>query len=879
MRVLTERKKQAQAGGLIEFVRYFWHILEPAAALTEGWPLEAICAHLEAVTFGNIQKLLMNVPPGFTKSMMTDVFWPAWEWGPMNMPTMRYVAFSYSAGLTERDNDRFALLVTSPEYQELWAERFQIRKTGVGKIVNDKTGWKLASSVGGVGTGERGDRILCFPAETLVQTENGRIPIGDIVRQRMPIKAWSYSAERGLELKPIVGWHVNPSRALVRIALEDGSFLVCTVDHRILTPGGYRPAEALRVGDMLLTAPSRVHVTAPDVAVTQRQVEVLPCAPISDATDCLMTDAVFSRKNHRSVVVSLGYLAHHFLGKMRRAVAEITVALAVRNVLRSRSVFKIIQPWVGSVAVFVSDLLTGRAWTNERSRYHLVNEPVYATASEPHGDARVAFAEDGRQQSASHDHFVRRSKFNEAHVFEGVVPFVAVDVVDDSAGRPGAGNATRQATHAALVANLVSVVVAGNDAPRFMRIANIGMVDRHVDETFCLTVADNHNMLCGDGASSIVCANCDDPHNVKEVESDTIREEAVRWFRESMSNRFNNEDSAIVVIMQRLHEADISGTILSEGFDYCHLMIPMEYDPDRYPLDYQGTDIGWLDPREELGDLAWPERFPPEKVETLKHELGPFAFAGQYQQSPVPRGGGIFKRIWWQVWEPQDGKWPVFSYLVASLDGAYTKDKENDPSALTVWGIFTNQAGLPCVMLVKAWRKFLELHGAEVERQPNERFQAWRKRAEPEWGLVEWVAETCRFRNSDGVVIGTVDRLIIEAKANGISVAQEIQRLYGDEGWLTELNDPHGDKVSRAHSVVPVFANSQVWAPNREWADVVLDEMEVFPHGRYDDLTDTATQAIRHLRTGGMLQQKTEIAAEDERRSRLKSRKMPLYQV
>src|SRR6202142_2095026 len=111
LRVLTEREKQARPGGLIEFVRYFWHVLEPEAPLIEGWPLEAICAHLEAVTLGSIQKLLVNVPPGFTKSMMTDVFWPAWEWGPMNMPTMRYVAFSYSASLTERDNDRFALLV------------------------------------------------------------------------------------------------------------------------------------------------------------------------------------------------------------------------------------------------------------------------------------------------------------------------------------------------------------------------------------------------------------------------------------------------------------------------------------------------------------------------------------------------------------------------------------------------------------------------------------------------------------------------------------------------------------------------------------------------------------------------------------------------
>lgn len=524
------RETQARPGGLIEFVRYFWKVLEPEAPLIEGWPLEAICDHLEAVTLGNIQKLLVNVPPGFTKSMMTDVFWPAWEWGPMNMPSMRYVAFSYSASLTERDNDRFALLLTSPEYQELWASRFQIRKTGVGKIVNDKTGWKLASSVGGVGTGERGDRVLL-----------------------------------------------------------------------------------------------------------------------------------------------------------------------------------------------------------------------------------------------------------------------------------------------------------------------------------------------------------DDPHSVKEIESDIVRTETVRWFRESMSNRLNNEASAIVVIMQRLHEADVSGTILSEGFDYCHLMIPMEYDPDRYPEEYNGTDIGWIDPREEIGELAWPERFSENQIDTFKRELGPFAWAGQYQQSPVPRGGGIFKRDWWQVWEPTDGKWPKFEYLIAYLDSAYTKKEENDPSALSVWGVFTNETGLPCVMLVKAWRKHLEMHGVIIEKGKDETVRSWLKKSQPHWGLVEYVAEACRFRNSDGVVIGTVDRLIIEAKASGITVAQEIQRLYGNEGWITELDDPHGDKVARAHSVVPIFANAQVYAPDREWADVVIDEMATFPHGRYDDLTDTATGALRHLRAGGMLQQRAEIAADDERKGRLRGKKRALY--
>ena len=166
------RKNQSRRGGLIEFVRYFWHILEPKTRLVEGAALEAICRHLEAVTFGEINRLLMNVPPGFMKSLLTDVFWPAWEWGPMDLPHYRYVAFSYAASLTFRDNGRFRDLILSSEYQELWGKKFRARKIGEEKVTNDKTGWKLASSVGGVGTGERGDRVLLDDPHNVKEAES-----------------------------------------------------------------------------------------------------------------------------------------------------------------------------------------------------------------------------------------------------------------------------------------------------------------------------------------------------------------------------------------------------------------------------------------------------------------------------------------------------------------------------------------------------------------------------------------------------------------------------------------------------------------------------------------------------------------------------------
>jgi hypothetical protein len=100
-----------------------------------------------AVTFGEINRLLINVPPGFMKSLLVNVFWPAWEWGPMNMPHLRYLAFSYALHLTMRDNDKLVRLVTSPRYRELWGDRFEMVKIGAHKPENDHTGYEFATSI------------------------------------------------------------------------------------------------------------------------------------------------------------------------------------------------------------------------------------------------------------------------------------------------------------------------------------------------------------------------------------------------------------------------------------------------------------------------------------------------------------------------------------------------------------------------------------------------------------------------------------------------------------------------------------------------------------------------------------------------------------
>ena len=218
----------------------------------------------------------------------------------------------------------------------------------------------------------------------------------------------------------------------------------------------------------------------------------------------------------------------------------------------------------------------------------------------------------------------------------------------------------------------------------------------------------------------------DDPHNVIKIDSIEMMDKTVRFFRELMSNRLNDEDSAIIVCMQRLRDNDVSGDILAREADYCHLMIPMRFEPMAYPASadglrtedpesgepFEGNDIGWIDPRAldedgELlspremaqfeGELAWPERFDEAWTQAMAFELGDNAFAGQYQQSPVPRKGGIIKREYWQDYIPtKAGKFPDMDFVCISVDTAFTEKEENDPTGCTTWGIWTDPAdGFP----------------------------------------------------------------------------------------------------------------------------------------------------------------------------------------
>ena len=348
----------------------------------------------------------------------------------------------------------------------------------------------------------------------------------------------------------------------------------------------------------------------------------------------------------------------------------------------------------------------------------------------------------------------------------------------------------------------------------------------------------------------------DDPHSVDDANSDAKRETTTTLFKEAVTSRLNNPDeSAIVVVMQRLHEQDVSGVILENDMGYDHIMLPMRFDPSRACV----TRLGYADPREIDGELLFEDRFPQHVVDRDEAAMGPYATAGQYGQSPEPRGGGIVKDSWWKLWDRHE--YPGIEYIVASLDTAYTTKAENDPSALTIWGVFSAPGETSTTRSVDRYGRTIEIatsYQSEALGATSKVMMMYAWQGKLTIGdLVVKVEEICtRMR---------VDLLLIENKAAGHSVAQEIRRVFNSASFAVQMYDPKTlDKVARLYSIQHLFSEGMVYAPNKDWAEMVIRQVSSFPRGKHDDLVDTVSMGLKHLRDVGMLTRAPERLAEIE---------------
>lgn len=303
----------------------------------------------------------------------------------------------------------------------------------------------------------------------------------------------------------------------------------------------------------------------------------------------------------------------------------------------------------------------------------------------------------------------------------------------------------------------------------------------------------------------------DDPHSVDTAESGTERNNTTRRFREGALNRLNDQErSAIVVIMQRLHEDDVSGTILKLGMGYTHLMLPLEFEPERACR----TSIGFNDPRTVDGDLLDPVRMPRETVDKLKRDTTAYTMAGQYQQRPAPREGGIFKRHWFEIVNAA----PATARRVRGWDLAASKAKVGSSASGPAY-----TAG---VLLSELNGVYYIEHAARERGSPAE---------------VDKLIKSTADRDGHGVTISIPQDPGQAAKGQVLAFAKLLT------GFNVRFSVETGDKESRA---LPVSAQAEVGnvkIVKGPWNDAFIEELCTFPSGTFKDQVDALSRAFSEL--------------------------------
>lgn len=305
----------------------------------------------------------------------------------------------------------------------------------------------------------------------------------------------------------------------------------------------------------------------------------------------------------------------------------------------------------------------------------------------------------------------------------------------------------------------------------------------------------------------------DDPHSVAGAESDAKRKEALYWFTETMPSRVNSEDSAIVIIMQRIHEDDISGLILAEELGYDHLCLPMWYEKD-HPHKSQ-TALDFKDPRTEDGELLWPELFPESRVtrdeKVMRSVGGEYAVSGQHQQRPAPRGGGMFQEDDFTVVTPQEV--PNTGQVVRGWDIAASKDDRAAFSA-GVRVRRTNDGSL-----------YIE----DVRRG--------------RWKPSELDEQLIQAARDDG--LNTIQDLPQDPGAAGKIVKSHFAKLL--EGYTFHITPESGSKEDRARPLASQAEAGKIHLVQGPWNRAFLNEITTFPAGKYKDQVDAATRAYGRL--------------------------------
>lgn len=351
-------------------------------------------------------------------------------------------------------------------------------------------------------------------------------------------------------------------------------------------------------------------------------------------------------------------------------------------------------------------------------------------------------------------------------------------------------------------------------AERFKLATDRNLVEEFTnDRGGAMLAASVNSRAMGRGGHTAIV---DDPISATDVFSDVLRKQASDWFQNMLPQRLNDPaTSPIIVIMQRVHEADPTGFLLeTEPGEWKHIKLPLvaeENETWTFPLS--GRVVA-----RRKGEVLDPKRFPRKVVEARKRNR--LAWAGQYQQEPAPIEGNLIRRSDVRFYggrDPQTGQRDAacpesFDQKIISVDAAFKDSATSDYVAVATIGVNG------------AKRYVLNVLNAHLDLDATE--QAILR---------------------DHALYGPISATLIEDKANGPAI---ITHLREHVSGVIALN-PEGGKLARMVATAPEFqANDWILDRTAAWTEPLLQQLTMFPNARHDDMCDAISQAAIWLQAG-----------------------------
>ncbi len=334
--------------------------------------------------------------------------------------------------------------------------------------------------------------------------------------------------------------------------------------------------------------------------------------------------------------------------------------------------------------------------------------------------------------------------------------------------------------------------------------------------------------MTGVGAEAIVI---DDPHDAMNVDSETERQKVIKFWSEQVPGRLRHDDALLVIVMQRLHSRDLSGYALAEQLNakvidviseeprrkWTHLCLPARYEIGHpFPFDTtvarKSTGEPWVDPRGVEGEALWENKYPKRALDAREMGWSEYAIAGQHQQRPTSRSGGLFKPAWFPddkfIDDPTDV--PIKTRWVRHWDLASTKAKGADYTV-----------------------------GLKLGKMPNGQFVIGHVTRVQEEGpkVRDLIMATARLDGTDCMI-----SLPQDPGQAGKVQRGDFSRLLA--GYTFNIEGETGPKVRRADPVAAQASHGNLFIMRGPWNQVLLDEMFLFPSAPHDDQIDSLSGAF-----------------------------------